>query len=196
MALCLLNAKSDHRFSIGFLNGVGPSWMSTNQQVSVLPGYAFGTSFMFSKQVDWAFGGGLGYSQEGAQLSDASGNQTYYRLQYIRAPFKVYYFLSHYGKKVRPKIGIGTSYGYLLHTKEYPANREIAAASPSSPLKSYDVGVTGMTGLSICLAPRLTFDTEIGYYHGLVDINDAGFQNRNLTMQFGLTFELAKVSCY
>lgn len=195
IALCLLNSKSDHRFSVGFLNGVGPSWMATSQQVAVSPAYALGTTFTFSKQVDWAFGGGLGYSMEGAQVGDALGNQHYYRLQYIRAPFKVFYFLSHYGQKVRPKIGIGANYGYLLHTKEYPSTRENNNVH-ASQIKNYDVGATGLVGLNICLAHRLNFDTEIGYYHGLVDLNDTGFQNRNLTIQFGLTFELAKVSCY
>jgi hypothetical protein len=121
-------------------------------------------------------------------------NKTVLRLNYIRVPLQGIYFFGKYGERVRPKIFLGPSFGFLVGGKStvYSNGDEIAEEKAKELVKGLDFGAIAGAGLNVRIAPATWLNADISYYHGFANIAEIDdMKNRNLGINIGVTFPLA-----
>lgn len=195
-------ANAQQHISFGPTIGFGHSWINTENAVS--PGYDnkfhsaynVGVKMVYSIQTHWGVSADLKYSSEGGSFENGN-NELVYRANYIRLPVQAVYFFGDYGDGVRPKISFGPSFGLLAggDTKYMSNDQKISEDNSKDLFKTFDAGLTGSVGANIRLIQRqrgnIWLNTDIGYYHGLTNMNDVSgneMKNRNLALNVGLAF--------
>jgi hypothetical protein len=140
-----------------------------------------------------SFGIGLDvkYSLEGGKYSFNNQNTTA-DLNYFRVPLKAIYFFGKYGNRVRPKVYVGPSFGFLAGGKttieSSAAKIEVAS---KDYYQSFDFGVTAGAGLNVRVARNTWFNGDLNYLHGINDvIKNSGMHNRNISLSVGVNFGL------
>lgn len=186
-----LVAGAQSKFSLGPGAGIGASWLdNTPNRKTKLAGNV-GLSLVYSAAEHFGIGLDTKYSFEGGKYS--ANNQTVTSdLNYFRVPLKAIYFFSSYGHKVRPKVYVGPSFGFLTGgttTVELPNNTKVQSNSKDI-FKSFDFGVTAGAGLNVRLVKNTWFNADVNYLHGISDLTINKQHNRNLGVNIGVNFGL------
>lgn len=178
-----LAAVAQSKFSIGPNAGVGVSWISgAENSDSKLAGNA-GLSLVYSATEHFGIGLDVKYSFEGVE-QNVSANKYDLDLNYIRIPLKAIYFFNDYGDRLRPKVGIGPSFGFLTGAK-------FNGLDVKDNYDKFDFGVTALAGLNYRLVKNTWFNADVNYYHGVNElINKSDLRNRNLQLNVGVNFGL------
>lgn len=184
-------AGAQSKFSLGPNAGVGASWLdNTPNRKTKLAGNA-GLSLVYSAAEHFGIGLDAKYSFEGGKYS-ANGQTTTPDLNYFRVPLKAIYFFNSYGHKVRPKVFVGPSFGFLSGGQTKIESPVVTQTVNSKDFyKSFDFGVTAGAGLNVRLVSNTWFNADVNYLHGITDIRPGTNQhNRNLGVNVGVNFGL------
>lgn len=186
-----VNAKAQSKFSIGPNAGVGMSWISNDGDAKAKLAGNVGLSTVYSATEHFGLGLDLKYSFEGVKSKTDNSSLD---MNYVRIPLKAIYFFNGYGDKLRPKIAIGPSFGFLTSAKAKDGS------GPSVDVKeifnSFDLGVTAAAGLNYKLVSNTWLNLDVSYLHGISDIiknNTSGSDashNRNIQLNVGVNFGL------
>ncbi|RYG39738.1 MAG: PorT family protein, partial [Chitinophagaceae bacterium] len=144
----------------------------------------------------WGISADVKFSSEGETLGLDKDNKTVARANYIRVPLQGIYFFGKYGNKVRPKISVGPSFGFLVggETKQYTNGDVTATVKTKDFAESFDLGLTGAVGLNVRVAKATWLNADVAYYHGLTDVATGGdAKNRNIGINVGVLFPLGTV---
>jgi len=184
-------ASAQSKFSLGPNAGVGGSWISnsTNSKTK-LAGNA-GLALVYSAAEHFGIGLDAKYSFEGG-ISESTDAKTTVDLNYFRLPLKAIYFFNDYGDKVRPKVYVGPSFGFLTGGKtEIVVGNASTTVDSKDYYKSFDFGVTAGAGVNVRLVKNTWFNADLSYLHGISEIiKDSDAHNRNLQVNVGVNFGL------
>ncbi len=191
----LVKAQNQN-LSMGVSTGIGHSWTSNSDGNSRFhPTYSFGSKMVYSFDSRWGVSADLRYSSEGGTVGVDADNKVVGRAAYIRLPLQGIYFFGQLGDRVRPKISLGPSFGFLVggKSKTYEDGRKIIELKTTDFTRTFDFGAHIAAGLNIRLAPGTWLNTDFSYYLGLLNIHKMGgdVKNRNVALNVGLTFPLA-----
>ena len=198
LAFCA-KAQVQQHISFGPTVGFGHSWLNTDNAIAAgydnkfHAAYNVGVKMVYSIDPHWGASGDLKYSSEGGSLENNANSELVYRSNYIRIPLQGIYFFTDFGDKVRPKISLGPSFGFLIggDTKVKNNDEKVSEGEVKDLFKTFDVGLTGAVGANIRVSPNTWLNTDVGYYHGLNNINDVSsnsIKNRNIGLNVGLLF--------
>lgn len=185
--------------SLGPTAGFGHSWTSSdngNVDGRFHPSYNIGGKLVYSFVSHWGVSADVKFSSEGETLGPDKDNKQVFRANYIRVPLQGIYFFGEYGNKVRPKISVGPSFGFLAggETREYVNGNEVSKVKTKDYAKSFDFGLTGAAGLNVRVAKATWLNADIAYYHGLTDvIKNGDAKNRNIGVNLGILFPLGTI---
>jgi hypothetical protein len=194
---------SQHK-SLGINAGVGHSWIKNYRDAQFNPAGNFGLSFVRSTKSSFGFGADLKFSSEGAQEEYMSGTTKFEHttdLNYIRVPLKAIFFFGKYGQKIRPKVHVGPSLGFLVGANDKVINT--ATSSVISDRKSdddyhnFDIGLQAGVGFNYRLVKNTWFTTDLNYYSGFKGIRQSTttaprFINNNVALNIGVNWGLGK----
>lgn len=181
-SLCF-TAIAQSKFSLGPAAGLGHSWVSgyNNKQFKLAANA--GLSLVFSASEHFGIGLDAKYSFEGVKTSEPNNAID---LNYFRLPLKAIYFFNNYGNKLRPKIYLGPSFGFLSSAKANDVDVKNA-------FNSSDVGLTAGAGFNYRLVKNTWFNADLNYLHGFSNIlkNSAvKAHNGNIGINVGVNFGL------
>ena len=186
-----LAGKAQSKFSLGPNVGIGSSWISNTPNSKAKVAGDLGLSLVYSAAEHFALGLDAKYSFEGGKFS--SNNQTTTaNLNYFRVPLKAIYFFGSYGKKVRPKIYAGPSFGFLAGGKTtIESTIQTITVNSKNYYKSFDFGVMAGAGLNVRLVKNTWFNADVNYLHGISDVQmNSDRHNRTIGLNIGVNFGL------
>ena len=192
--------------SLGINAGFGHSWIKNHQDVQFNPHGNFGVSFVHSTKSSFGFGADLKFSFEGGQEEYTAGGSKFEHttdLNYVRVPLKAIFFFGNYGQRLRPKIHVGPSLGFLVGANDKivnTANGNILSDRKSDDdYHNFDIGVQGGVGFNYRLVKNTWFTTDLNYYTGFKDIRQplvGGTQpkyvNNNVALNIGVNWGIGK----
>ena len=178
--------------SFGPTAGFGHAWMSNTTNGKYKPAGNVGVSLLYSSAPHIGFGADLKYSIEGNK-TQIGAQETENTLNYVRIPLKVIYFFGEFGDRIRPKIAIGPSFGFLVGGKKEVSNNNtlVSKANAKDLYKTFDAGIGALAGLNYRLIRNTWFVAEVNYYNGLTNINELATiknKNRNIGLNIGVNF--------
>lgn len=185
--------------SLGPTAGFGHSWTSSDNgglDGRFHPSYNVGGKLVYSFVSHWGVSADVKFSSEGETLGSDNDNKIAGRANYIRVPLQGIYFFGEYGNKVRPKISVGPSFGFLVggETKTYVDGNVASTSKTKDFAESFDFGLTGAIGLNVRVAKATWLNADIAYYHGLTNIASSGdAKNRNIGLNVGVLFPIGTV---
>jgi hypothetical protein len=190
--------------SLGPVIGLGGSWVSNvsgDKNFKFAP--ALGVGLVYSRNDHFGIGAQLLVSHEGysTEYTMANGHKEELQINpvYLRLPVQFTYFFGNYGDRVRPKIYAGPSIAVkvdeVYHYTASNLNPTEGNYTSGNMFRTFDAGLTAGLGANIRIGKLMWLNTDIGYYHGLVDVieNDAANNfnaNRNLRLNVGLMWGL------
>lgn len=190
--------------SIGPVAGFGGAWVSNvtgNRGFKSSP--AVGIGLVYSTNHHFGIGVQLLVSHEGYESEYMMPNGIREEVEinpvYLRLPVQFTYFFGDFGDRVRPKIYAGPSIAVKVDEVQDYSSDAIRFAEnglqSSDRFDRFDAGVTAGVGANFRIGKLTWLNTDIGYYHGLVDVldNDANYSfngNRNLRLNVGLMWGL------
>lgn len=184
MMVVALGANAQTKFSVGPSAGVGISSLSDYSNSKSRMAGNVGISIIYSAVEHFGIGADVKYSFEGVK-SDMNNPSREINLQYVRIPLKAIFFFNDYGQKVRPKLFVGPSLGFLTQAKQ--AN----GTDLKNTTNSFDLGLLGGAGLHVRLVKNTWFNGDLSYTHGLSNVFETGKnKNRNLAVNVGVNFGL------
>lgn len=186
--------------SIGVTAGVSHSWLSHQDNPVYNPTYNIGATYIYSTSEHWGFGLDVKFSREGVKNEYTVFNNKNYaiaKLDYIRVPLRVTYFINDYEHNIRPKISLAPTLGFLTGATEVykNANGDKYSTSITNNINGFDFGLTGAVGVNFRLSDMIWLTTELAYYNGFLAVNKQGsdnVMNRNISFNAGLTFGIGK----
>ena len=189
--------KKASYISLGPAAGFGHSWVS-NSINTFKPSAHLGIGLMYSRHEHWAFGDMLTVSHEGYTREVYAMGNTYhntYNPVYLRMTPRVYYFFGDYKNNIRPKVFLGPSVAYKLAEEQNIEQPLIPTEAwylrPGGDMFStMDFGANAGAGVNIKIAPYTWLNLDADYYHGLVNVTNAGNQNRALRANVGVMIGL------
>ena len=187
VSFSFLFTKAQLNISAGPAAGFGHSWISGEGNNNYKAAGNFGLQIMYSPIEHFGIGGDILYSIEGG-TKEMSGVEVTTRLNFLRLPITGTYFFNNYGDRVRPKISLGPSIGFLLGGKTEFNGVERDAGDD---YKSIDLGLVAKGGVNLRLIPNTWLTMDVNYYHGLLDVSEIESQNnknRNIGFNLGLLF--------
>ena len=127
LAVCMVSvgfsmvAKAQS-FSIGPNAGYGTTWLDNFKDKKYKSAGNVGLSFIYSTKSSFGIGADVKYSFEGGKRQYATTvpgvtATEEASLNYLRVPIKAMWFFGSYGQRVRPKITLGPSFGFLVGGK-------------------------------------------------------------------------------
>lgn len=193
--VCLIGLSAvaqKQNLSFGPTAGFGHAWMSNTDNGKYKPAGNVGVSLIYSSHPHIGFGGDLKFSIEGNK-TEVGVQEVENTLNYVRVPLKVIYFFGEFGDRLRPKIAVGPSFGFLVGgKKEISNNHALVSKTDAKDLyKGFDAGIGALAGLNYRLVRNTWFVAEVNYYNGLTNINDVANlnnKNRNLGLNIGVNF--------
>ena len=197
MAITLVAFNMEaQNLSFGPTAGFGHSWNNADigtAEKSFHAYYNIGGKLVYSFVNNWGISGDLKFSSEG-QTIKSDGSKIVARANYIRIPLQGIYFFGKFGDRVRPKISIGPSFGFLVGGKSKNGINNIETKTKDY-WNTFDFGFTGAIGGNVRIAKATWLNLDLAYYHGLTDAakfsGDA--KNRNIGINVGVTFPVATV---
>jgi len=208
LAAIVLAAGSLHaqHISLGPTAGFGHSWLRVEDREDGMdnkfhPSYNFGAKLVYSIVEHWGVSADVKFSSEGGSINGDAGldeGKLIYRANYIRVPLQGVYFFGNLGDKVRPKVSLGPSFGFLVGGKlkaeaNNGDNEEFGDAKDL--YESFDLGGTASVGANFKLSGNMWLNADIAYYHGFTNANklsDQKIRNSNLTLNVGVLFPIGK----
>ena len=197
------NAQLKDNLSLGPIVGFGHSWVTNSYSPKFKPSLNIGGRLLYSASPKFGVGLDATFRTEGVKgkLNAISINYTTtdaipidYNTNYLRLDPKLYYFFGKYGHALRPKIGVGPSFGFLVSGKsDLVTGINTTEAFASKKIrKSFDVGLSGSIGFNYRLKSKTWLNVDAVFNHGLTDVakfntGDA-IQNRSLFLNIGVTF--------
>jgi hypothetical protein len=187
-----IDTKAQQNVSLGPTAGFGHAWMSNSGNAEYHPAGNFGVALTYSKHPHIGFGTEVKYSIEGG-TTQKSTTETRNRLDYIRIPLKVMYFFGEFGDKVRPKLAVGPSFGFLVGGKREVRTNDIVERSVKATdlFNSFDAGITATAGLNYRLIRNTWLVGDVNFYNGLNNVSDkimTESKNRNIGLNIGVNF--------
>ncbi|MGN6293891.1 MAG: porin family protein [Chitinophagaceae bacterium] len=184
--------------SLGPTAGFGHSWTSSDngsQNGRFHSSYNIGGKLVYSFISHWGVSADVKFSSEGETLGLDKDNKTVMRANYIRIPLQGIYFFGDYGNRLRPKISVGPSFGFLVggETKQHDDGHVVSTVKTKDLAENFDFGLTGAAGLNYRLARGTWLNADIAYYHGLTDMASSSVvnaKNRNIGVNIGVLFPL------
>lgn len=189
--------SAQDNMSLGPIAGFGHSWISGTAN-KYQPFGNVGVTFTYSPIAHLGIGADLLYSIEGGKRQ-AGGNNIITKTDYIRMPLTIKYFFGQYGDRLRPRIQLGPSFGFLIgghQVVETTDKEEQLSRTPSKDIvKHVDAGITAGAGLNYRLMDKTWLLADLSYYHGLTRVfnnasNDG--RNRNIAFNLGVAFGIGK----
>lgn len=181
---------------------IGHSWTVGNRNSEDVK-YAFHPTVQFGRTAIYNFsdnvGIGLGtfFSTEGVSFkidNNTDADKARQRMNYIRIPLGAVFTLGSAENRVRPRIGIGGSVGFLVGGKTYVLSDDdvFAGAKTTKAMSTkVDAGATGSLGFSVRVADGFLINHDINYYHGLVEnkynSNLPSFTHRSIGLSMGFS---------
>lgn len=200
-ALIALTAVHAQNLSLGPTAGFGHSWDNgdfgndANRRFHASP--SIGAKLVYSFVSNWGISADVRFSSEGATVKNENNEELRLRANYIRIPLQGIYFFGDYGNAIRPKVSLGPSFGFLAGGKRsyYENDEKISEGDSKDVLESFDLGLTAAAGVNFRLSPNVWLNTDIAYYHGLLDVSKTSIeaQNRNLGINVGVLFGIGTV---
>ncbi len=193
-------AVNAQNLSLGPTAGFGHAWTNSDNggvDGRFHPSYNVGGKLVYSFVSHWGISADVKFSSEGETLGLDKDNKFVARANYIRIPLQGIYFFGDYGNKVRPKISVGPSLGFLVggESKQYVNGNETNVVKTKDLAESFDLGLTGAVGLNVRVAKATWLNADIAYYHGLMDVAKANVdsKNRNIGVNVGILFPIGTV---
>lgn len=183
--------------SFGPTAGFGHSWTSADigtADNAFHANYNFGGKMVYSFVTSWGISGDIKFSSEGQTIKTTTGPKISARANYIRIPLQGIYFFGEYGDRVRPKISVGPSFGFLVGGKtDNGLNNE--TTKTKEVWNNFDFGFTGAAGANVRIARATWLNLDLAYYHGITNVAKSGgdAKNRNIGVNVGVTFPVATV---
>ena len=199
------------RFSLGPNAGVGATWIDNYDDKMGKTHGNVGVSLIYSAIDNFGIGLDVKYSFEGGKreyttniplaggtfrtIDEAS-------LNYLRLPVKAMFFFGKYGNKLRPKIAVGPSFGFLMGGKLKSETTNAGGAvtnttttEPNDIFEGFDFGLHGAAGINYRLVERVWLQADVVYNHGLSDIvkdntSNIKLHNRNVGVNIGVNFRM------
>ncbi|WP_346236787.1 outer membrane beta-barrel protein [Niabella insulamsoli] len=181
---------------------VGHSWTVGNRNNEDLkyafhPTVAFGRSAYYNFNDNVAIGLGTFFSSEGGTFkidNDTEADKAKQRMNYIRLPLGAMFTLGDPSNRVRPRIGLGGSVGFLVGGKTYAiSDDDVFAGAKTTRVMStkVDAGANASLGFAVRVTEGFTINHDVNYYHGLVenkyDADLNSFTHRNIGLSLGFT---------
>ena len=192
----VVNAQN---LSLGPTAGFGHGWLGGEDvggKAAFHPTYSLGGKLVYSFVSHWGISADLKFSSEGGTRT-IEDNDYVQRLNFIRIPVQGIYFFGEYGDAIRPKISAGPSLGFLVGGKgKIKSDGEVVSEMDSKDaFKSIDFGLQAAAGANFRVARNTWLNTDITYYHGLINIHEVSDKvfNRGLGLNVGLTFGIGTV---
>ncbi len=184
-----LNAQN---LSFGPSAGFGGTWISGLPNSKSRAAGNVGVALTYSSAPHFGIGSELKYSIEGGN-SKVGSTDIETRLDYIRVPLKLIYFFGDFGDKLRPKVAIGPSFGFLVGGNRETSNNNMVTSKTNATdlFKTLDVGIGASAGINYRLVKNTWFVADVNYYNGLTNINQTGTannKNRNIGLNIGVNF--------
>ncbi|MFN0275636.1 MAG: porin family protein [Chitinophagales bacterium] len=186
----LLNAQY---ISVGPIISFGSSFISLGDDVDLVnvkfhPNWNGGVMLVYSTVSNLGFGADIIYSREGGSINEVVSGITLEKatdIDYVRVPLKVIWFFNEYGNPIRPKIFLGPQLAYMFKA-------ETEGIDVKEDYNVFDVGIVAGGGANFKLAEAIWLNTDIHYYHGLVDITADDFADEiNLNSNIGFSIGVA-----
>ena len=196
-AVCFCaNSLTAQHISIGPTVGIGHSWLNSNVTTGdknlFFPTYNAGVKLVYSIESNWGVSADVKFSSEGGSRGVDGNNKTVDRLNYLRIPIQGIYFFGKYGDKIRPKISIGPSFGFLVGGKEkiYSNGKMVQEFQNENNFNKLDIGLNAAVGANIRICKSTWLNTDLTYYHGLTDISKgaSNLKLRGIGINVGLLF--------
>lgn len=201
------------KLSIGPNAGYGSTWISKMNNRKYKSGGNVGLSLIYSTKSSFGLGADVKYSFEGGEREyqttipgSTLTTEEETSLNYIRVPLKAMWFFGKYGNRVRPKVALGPSFGFLVGGKiKTNTTSQTGAMVSHSETNSkdywdtFDFGLTGSAGLNYRLVSKVWLNADVAYYHGLTNaINEEKIsarpapsnKNRNIVLNVGVNLGL------
>ena len=185
---CTLGVNAQKNVSLGIVGGFGHSWIKGGEGDNAYkPSGSFGGKIMYSAHEHIGIGADLLYSIEGGKREIGNLSATT-RLNYIRIPVTGSYFFGQFGDRLRPKVSLGPSVGFLLGGKQ--EMNGIEDDDIKDQFKKIDFGLHANAGLHYRIVSNTWLVGDIQYYHGLTDISEVStkHKNRNIGLNVGVMF--------
>ena len=199
LVVCM-SAKSllAQHLSIGPTAGFGHGWLTTSDtenrtKTLFHPTYNVGAKLVYSIMSNWGVSADVLFSNEGGTRGIDNNTKSSLRINYIRVPLQAIYFFGKYGDKIRPKISIGPSFGFLIGAtqKDYVNGTKINEESVTNQLNKVDVGLNAAVGANIRLCKSTWLNTDITYYNGFTNLAKIGnSKQRGIGLNIGVLFPL------
>jgi hypothetical protein len=183
---------------------MGGSWVSNttgNRGFKSSP--ALGIGLVYSRNDHFGIGAQLLVSHEGyeTEYRMPHGNREEVEINpvYLRLPIQFTYFFGNYGDRIRPKIYAGPSIAVKVDEVHHTTSSNVPFTegnfTSGNIFDAFDAGLTAGVGANFRIGKLMWLNTDLGYYHGLVDVldNDAASNfnaNRNLRLNVGLMWGL------
>lgn len=202
LSVSLINAQN---LSFGPTAGVGHSWITIDYEDDALDNtffasYNVGAKLVYSFVSHWGISADVKFSSEGgSKKGNVTGGDHHdynYRMNYIRIPIQGIYFFGDLGDKVRPKVALGPSFGFLVGGRtKLEVNEEDANEYEADEIfEKSDIGLTASAGANFNLGKGRWLNTDLTYYHGFKQIlrppTDIDVNNRGIGINIGITFPL------
>lgn len=209
IATCIFSTTVySQNLGIGPSKGFGPGIVSVSGNSAgdldnrFFPSFNIGGKLVYSFVTNWGVSAGVNFSREGGRMEGNLGGpneyEYIYRADYIRVPLQGIYFFGKLGDRVRPKLAVGPSFGFLIGGTSSFENNETGKTEVKTKdlFEPFDLGVIGSAGLNVRIVEDIWVNGDISYYHGLTEMNSSGpgsFMNRNLQMNVGIMFPIGTV---
>jgi hypothetical protein len=186
MLTALSVTSQSSMFMVGPSVGFGHAYMMPYSDCDFQPTWSAGITASFMPSSWWGLSADVRYSSEGGQFRDAgrSGAATQdIRLDYIRIPVKGIVCFRAEDKMLRPKLGLGPSFGILVNEQ----------GTGSAKAANLDLGLNASAGINLMLNEDLCFMADINYYTGGVKVRPdiSTFEtNGNIGLNLGLAFAI------
>jgi hypothetical protein len=200
-ALIAFASVHAQNLSLGPTAGFGHSWTNTDYGNDVDRKFhaspSIGAKLVYSFVSNWGISADARFASEGTTVK-SGGDELRMRANYIRVPIQGIYFFGKYGNAIRPKVSLGPSVGFMVGGKSayYEDGDKVSETNTKDVIKTFDLGLTAAAGANFRLAPNVWLNTDLAYYHGLLDVakNDgAEARNRNIGINVGVLFGIGTV---
>lgn len=193
-------------WAIGDKFTFGHSWTNGNKpdnnKVKFHPFVQLGRNAVYNFNNNFGIGLGTFFSTEGVSFYDESNKRTIEScMNYIRVPVFANFIFGDTDKRVRPKLSLGPSIGFLIGGKSLLKNKDgyLAGVKTLKAMSTnIDAGANISVGLNVKLMDGVWINHDISYYHGLVrneyDVsgfsfgltNTSSFTHRNIGLNMGM----------
>lgn len=199
LAVTKTNAQVRDNLSLGPLVGFGHSWttgdLGTNVDRKFNPSFNGGLRLVYSASPNLGIGLDGIFHQEG-QKTEFTGGKTTVHLNYINLDPKLYYFFGKYGQRLRPKIGVGPNFGFLVGGKiKSEAANTTTEFKAKDAFNGFNFGVSGLVGLNYRLMSKTWLNVDAVYNNGFSDLvkGPDESKSRSLFLNVGVTFGIGHV---